>query len=239
MNRLEEVLERSEPTMAVSITKPIGKSALRSISAIADVAEFRADLFPSTDVSYLQDQIQSLEIMPTLLTIRYENEGGQWSGSEDERLTALQRLMPHVDGVDIELAADIMPEVVEAATDNQKVTVVSSHDFHGTPSTEDLWRFQEEAGSVGDYIKLAAMANTVEDYQRLADFTLNTTTSKLIVVAMGRFGPLSRIAFPGLGSHLTYAFAGDKAVAPGQLDYIETHELLKKMYPDYLELFAA
>src|SRR3989338_4715461 len=138
MNRLQEVLERPEPTIAVPITQSIGKTTLQSIASIADVAEFRADLFPSSDLSYLEDQIKSIGAMPTLLTIRYQGEGGQWSGSEEDRLAAYQHLMPLVDGVDIELAADILPEVVDTAYDNQKMVVVSSHNFNETPSAEEL-----------------------------------------------------------------------------------------------------
>ena len=237
MNRLQEVLERPEPTIAVPITQSIGKTTLQSIASIADVAEFRADLFPYSDLPYLEDQIRSIGVMPTLLTIRYQGEGGQWSGSEEDRLAVYQHLMPLVDGVDIELAADILPDVVDAANDNQKIVVVSSHNFNETPSAAELEHLQQKSRGLGDYTKIAAMADTLDEYQRLADFTLNTTTSKLITVAMGDFGPSSRIFFPGLGSHLTYAYAGDQAVAPGQLNYLETHELLKKFYPNYRKLF--
>lgn len=238
MDRLVDVLNRPEPTMAATFTEPMDDNVIRKIAAVADVAEFRADKYSSTAPDYLSEQARKLAALPLLLTIRIEAEGGGWAGTEEDRLSLFSILLPQSDGVDIEVEADIFPDVIEAAHKQDKVVVASSHDFNATPTEERLEDMLAQAiEASADYIKFAASAKTIEDYQRLAEFTLRYQDEGLIVVAMDDYGPLSRITLPGLGSRLTYAFTGTEPVALGQLGYEETHELLKKFYPDYKKLF--
>lgn len=233
MNRLEEKIGGSEPAMAVVFGEPLHDEAISDIAVVAHVAEFRADLYPSHEPNYLIEQVGRLAL-PSLLTIRLEAEGGEWVDSEGERLQLFSEVSPYVDGVDIEFISDILSEVVDIAHRKDKVLIVSSHDFKETPSLEMLeYRLADALAAGADYVKFATTANSEEEYRRLARFTLEHQESGLIVVAMGKYGPLSRITFPALGSHLTYAFAGEKAVAPGQLSYLELHKLWKQLYPNY------
>lgn len=234
MNRLADILDREEPTMAVVITEPLDTSSLNDIASLADVLEFRADKFPSQESSYLAEQAGRLAILPLLLTIRYQAEGGEWKNTEAERASLFFDLSPQADGIDIELAAAILPEVVELAHSQGKTVVVSSHDFNKTPSIQKMEEELVQAQELGaDYVKIAASAKTSEEFQRLAEFTLDHRGENLIVVAMDNYGPLSRIALSSMGSRLTYAFSGEVAVAPGQLGYLETHELLQRVYPNH------
>jgi len=234
MNRLADVLDRPEPTMAVVFGEAYTDEAISDIAVVADVAEFRADLYPSHEPNYLIEQVRRLGALPLLLTVRLEAEGGEWVDSEGERLQLISEVIPYVDGVDIELAADNLPEVADIAHRKDKVLIVSSHDFNATPSLETLeYRLADALIAGADYVKFAATANSEEEYRRLAGFTLNHQDGGLIVVAMGKYGPLSRITFPAMGSHLNYAFAGENAVAPGQLGYLELDKLWKQLYPDY------
>lgn len=239
MNRLAEKIGRPEPTMAVVFGEPLNDEAISNIAVVADVAEFRADLYPSHEPNYLIEQVRRLGALPLLLTVRLKAEGGEWVDSEGERLQLISDVVPYVDGVDIELASDILPEVADIAHSKDKVLIVSSHDFKETPPLETLeYRLTDALIAGADYVKFATTANSEEEYRRLAGFTLDHQDSGLIVVAMGKYGPLSRIAFHALGSHLIYAFAGEDAVAPGQLGYLELHKLWKQLYPNYRNLFT-
>lgn len=232
MNRLAEVLNWSKPAVAVAFTEEMSNDDIRDITAVADVAEFRADKFTSFEGTYLVAQARRLARIPVLATIRITAEGGGWTDSEDERFGLFTTLMPYVDGVDVELMSEAMPRVVEAAHEKDKVVVVSSHDFNATPSLGVLEDSFGEANAAGaDYVKFAASAKTPKEFQRLAEFTLKHRDENVIVVAMDQYGPLSRIALPVMGSHLTYAFPGKEAVALGQMSYIETDELLAKFNP--------
>jgi 3-dehydroquinate dehydratase-1 len=174
--------------------------------------------------------------LPTLLTIRTADEDGGWNDTEPKRLELFTKLMPHYDGADVEIASPIFSEVIAVAHDLGKVVIASSHDFLGTPSLQALEDLHSQAQEEGaDYTKIAATANTGEEYRRLKTFTRNN--QNVIVVAMDRYGPLSRIALPGLGSHLTYASSSSStAVAPGQMNYEDTDRLLRKVYPSYADL---
>jgi 3-dehydroquinate dehydratase-1 len=232
MNPLTEALERPEPTIAVTIGKVLKDDALLAITDAVNVAEFRADLFPSHDRDFLTEQVGRLATLPILLTVRWDIEQGGWRDTEEDRFDLYADLLPYVDGVDVELAAGILPGILEMAHQTDKVVIGSSHNFKGTPSTDVLVEQLEKAQKLGvDYTKFAVSAKNGEDFSRMADFTLQHMHENLIVVAMDDYGPLSRITLPALGSHLTYAFPGEIAVAPGQLGYRETNELIQKLYP--------
>jgi 3-dehydroquinate dehydratase-1 len=239
MNILAEMLDRPEPTVAVSFTEPLEGEDVRRIVEFVDIAELRADRYPSQNPGYLIQQAGKLEVLPRLLTIRSSTEGGEWTGGENERLHLYTAVMSHVEGIDIELAAPIMPELVESAHTEDKIVIASRHDFLRTPPVSELWDSLEDSRDKGaDYTKFACIVRTLVDFQRLAEFTLDNKDDDVIVVAMDDpgsssrdYGPLSRIMFPALGSRLTYAFAGEVPVARGQMSYTQTYELIHTLYP--------
>lgn len=245
MNRLAEVLDRPEPTMAVSFGAEVSGEQIDRIARVADVAELRADLLPSQGSDYLAYQAMRLEKLPVLLTVRILPEGGKWVGSMGKRKGLFNLLMPHVDGVDVELKSKIAPHVIDGAHSQGKVVIASRHNFAATPSAgelEDMLGDSQRAGA--DYFKIAATTNTGADYQILQNFTHEHVGDNAIVVAMDpnyenpEYGPRSRVELPGLGSRLTYASTGtEEAVAPGQMSYLVTHEKLRRTYPAYAKLF--
>jgi 3-dehydroquinate dehydratase-1 len=233
INRLEETLNRPAPNMATVIAKELSDERIAEITAISDVVEFRADKYPIQGEDYLIAQVQRFAKVPMFATIRIQAEGGEWVGSEDDRFILFRSLLPHVDGVDVELESEIMPRVIETAHENGKVVVVSSHDFSSTPSVGNLLNNYWRANDAGaDYVKIAATAKTQEQFDRLAGFVISHREENIIVVDMGKMcGRLSRIVFPAMGSHLTYASSGGDAVAPGQMDFKQMKEQLDLYYP--------
>jgi len=241
VNRFNEVVGRSEPSFAVVVAEELDDKTIRKIGAVADAFELRADLFLNRDPNYLAEQSERLiDTLPVLLTIRVGEEEGGWDRSEEDRQKLFSYLLPYVDAIDVEIARPAVTDLVREAHAKGLGAIASSHDFSGTQNEEDLeviFRAGEESGA--EFTKVACSVNTQSELQRLAEFTIRHSEDGVITVAMDKFGPLSRLALPTLGSRLTYAHSG-LAVVKGQLGYMETHELLM-LSPDYagLERWAA
>ncbi len=234
MNRLAEALRESSPKVAAVIAEPLSDEVINDIACRGCIAEFRGDKFPSHEFGYLAEQIGRLAALPILLTIRLQAERSDWVGDEAEWLSLSNQLLPLVDGVDVGVGARLAPTLIKVAHARDKVVIASSHDFECTPSDETLENILAQAVALGaDYTKIAASAKTTEEYKRLVGFTLRHSNDNVIVVAMDDYGPLSRIALPGIGSHLTYASTGETAVAPGQMGYVETTDFLARLDPSH------
>ncbi|MGI8756373.1 MAG: type I 3-dehydroquinate dehydratase [Acidimicrobiales bacterium] len=224
------------PAVAVSVVDEVADAELVDLVAGGlDVAEARIDRFTSVipaDVTANVARIAAL--VPVLATIRSRVEGGDWDGSEDERLALFERVAPAVAAVDIELSSSaILPAVIAIARRHDVAMVVSAHDYDRTPSLHELTTTVAQARDAGaEVVKIATLASTPEDLQVLAALTLAEADSGVIVVAMGPQGPPSRVFLPLLGSALTFASVGPPAV-PGQLSFTDTVTALRQFSPAY------
>ena len=237
-HRLEQLLRGDVPLIAVSFSDAIPSRDIAEAKAAGlDVAELRIDRYSSHDEAYVLDHVRKFSGLPTIATIRTQDEGGEWIGSDEDRLSLFKAILPEVHGVDIELSSTrILPELVAAAKSLDRVVIVSNHNFEVTPPMEQLRQMATDAKALGaDYVKLSAMTHSQQDVGTLAEFTVQNARLGLIVIAMGPFGgPISRVFFPALGSRLTYAHVGHYAVS-GQLDYETTFDLLRRFYPQFDE----
>jgi 3-dehydroquinate dehydratase-1 len=236
--RFSTVVDRPEPTLAVVIAHELPDQELDVMVPMVDVAEFRVDLMPHTSFDYLTEQVGRVATrMPTLLTVRLPEEGGAWSGSDEDRLTIFGFLLPQVDAIDVELEADIMPTVLDMASASNTPAVVSRHHLHDTPDMITLGGELDAALDAGaDYVKFATRVDTPADYRRLKTFTVNNRKDGLITVGMGELGSRSRIELFDFGNRMTYAHDGHGQVAPGQMDYRQTHAQLLAHHFDYADL---
>lgn len=229
------------PSVAVAFSDATTDEALSAFAAQGlDVAEIRIDQFSSVAVDHVVDHVHRfVAVRPrtaTLATIRSQGEGGAWGGSDRDRLALFERVLPLVDAVDVEWSSTaICAPVVAAARAQDKLAVVSRHDFDRTPSVEELEATAGAAREVGaDYVKVAAWATSPGDLRTLAAFTVAQAETGVIVVAMGDHGPASRVLLPLIGSALTYASASQsQAMAPGQMSFQETFALLRRFSPGY------
>lgn len=243
MNSLRALLDGGIPLVAVSFddseTEPRAHAAK---SAGVDVAELRVDRYAATDTGHVLAQVDAFKTLPVLATIRSAREGGDWKGTEAERLELFRALAPQVQAVDIELSSgEILSEVIEAAHRHDTVALVSYHNFEFTPETGELQTVIDDAKSAGaDVVKVSTMVRSEDDVRRLASLLLRAGAedTRLIVIAMGEAGAVSRVFFPALGSRITYSFFGASS-APGQLDFPETFGLLRKFYPAFDERKSA
>lgn len=185
----------------------------------ADMVEYRADMHPTGDISALQADSEYLRETlqkPVLLTLRDAQEGGGFTGDNEQRETCISALVPYVDAVDIEVRhAYLVPQLLPLLTDH--LCVLSAHYFDQTPPDSLLSDVIERGCTAGaDVIKIAAHCATAQDALRLLSLPGKYPEISLAIVGMGLFGPAMRMIAPQFGSVLGYAPTG-APVAPGQL----------------------
>jgi 3-dehydroquinate dehydratase-1 len=180
----------------------------RARRAGVDLLEARVDQFHRRDAAAVARQIARLKRygLPLIGTVRSRLEGGASALSDAQRLQLYARLIPLVDAVDVDLRAlSLTHAVIRAARKARTTVILSYHNLHTTPPTSVLERIVQRARHLGaDVIKIAAMARGEDDVVRLLEFTLAHRRQRLVAVAMGAPGSVSRLIFPLAGSLLTY-----------------------------------
>lgn len=192
----------------------------QSASGQADVLEIRLDSMAEPSIAPFVGVLPT----PLLFTNRAAWEGGNFSGSEQERVDLLRQATESGAAfVDIELKTDVglRDALIKQATAQGVQTIVSWHNFTCTPSTQALHSIlQEQYRSHASIGKIVTMAQTYHDVLRV--LSLQTEAAEmglpLIAFCMGPAGVISRIATLGLGGFMTYASAdGKMGTAPGQM----------------------
>ncbi|MFN3470978.1 MAG: type I 3-dehydroquinate dehydratase [Aquificaceae bacterium] len=189
----------------------------------ADIIELRVDLFEKKEAGFVLECIKKVQSMglESILTIRSEKEGGS---KVENRLEIFRVCSPHSNYTDIELySQDILPQVREIVKGSGRKLIISYHNFDLTPPNWILREvFREAKRWHADIVKIAVRANSYQDTARLLCLGKEEEGEK-ILIAMGEYGKISRIAGFIFGSVITYSFVGS-AVAPGQ---IELKEMVK------------
>jgi 3-dehydroquinate dehydratase type I len=181
-----------------------------------DVVEIRLDLIGDESCDWPVAALRLTKAgMGTLLTVRHTSEGGRWAGDEQARLDAYIQGLPHVTGIDIELSAEILPDVIAQA--RGKVTTIGSfHNFRAMPDAATLQRVISQGNEAGvDVIKIAGYAQEKAEVTRLLNVIKKNADRSICAVGMGPMGLESRIQLALAGSCLTYGYL-DKSNANGQ-----------------------
>lgn len=217
---------RSRPKLCTAIAAEdpakMSRKAERALSLGSDLVEFRLD---SLNVVRPEIVIHSLSKFADrcVLTLRARSEGGNFKGSDSNRIRLLLKvseLEPAYTDVELETARKFQPEMEQLRANSGKV-IISWHDFESTPSASRLLNVFRKARSLGDIAKEVTTARSVEDNALVLSLYKYSTRGDLIAFCMGDHGVLSRIMCLFAGSPFTYASLPDEAVAPGQLS-IET-----------------
>ncbi len=182
---------------------------------VADVIEFRLDLFPSfPEYERIRTEKQSI------VTIRLKEDGGRYEGNEEERLELLRKYSKYADYVDLESRLDD-----DTFLRFEKVKIIESyHNFTETPSYQELVDLIE--GRRGDIIKIATMGGGKEDVLKIVK--LLTEYDDVVAFLMGRKYAYTRILAFILGSPFIYCSL-TTPVAPGQYDVYTARKILKAM----------
>lgn len=195
----------------------------------ADIIELRVDLFENKDKEYVKELVEKVHSfgLKTILTVRSEVEGGS---KVENRLEIFKNCSPYSDYTDIELSSqDIISEVRDIVKSAGKKLIISYHNFELTPANWILKEvFRESRRWGADIVKISVKANSYEDVARLLCLGKEEKGDK-ILIAMGEYGKVSRIAGFVFGSVISYAFVGS-AVAPGQLSLEELVKLRDFMH---------
>ncbi len=169
---------------------------------------------------------------PKILTNRPLREGGKFDGPEEERTAALLRgIELGVDAVDVEAStpSPLLKEVLKKARERGTSTILSFHDFSGTPSLSQLQkRVRELSKSGANYLKIVTMAKKPEDSVTILNLLVSHRGKPLIAFCMGEEGRVSRLSAALLGCPLVYTSV-ENQTAPGQLELRLMRELLQKL----------
>ncbi len=184
------------------------------VIGVADGIEFRIDLFRKPP-EFDRVRLKKLSIV----TIRRVDEGGEFDGSEDERLHMLRNYSKYSDYVDLEhWVGDEVFKDVECST------IESFHDFKKTPSYEELRDFVESGR--GDVLKIATMGRDKRDVVKITKILAEY--DNVVAFLMGEEFAFTRILSVLLGSPFVYCSAG-RSVAPGQFDVFKAVKILKEL----------
>ncbi|HAA50445.1 MAG TPA: shikimate dehydrogenase, partial [Planctomycetaceae bacterium] len=206
--------------ICVSIGRTRHKMVLAEHRALAErgaeLVELRLDW-----LSHVPDVNRLIADRPTpvVITCRRRADKGRWSGSEEQRQTALRSaIVGGAEYVDIE---DDIAKSVPRYGETRRI--VSHHNFDETP--DDLEEIHERMCDLDpDIIKLVTMANKPEDSVRLLKL-VSSSEIPTIGFCMGELGLTSRLLCGKYGSPFTYAtFSSERTLAPGQLSFREMTE---------------
>lgn len=206
----------------------------------ADLVEWRIDWFE--EVMNLEKLVetgkkvkQALAGLPLLVTFRTKAEGGEREASVSEYIACYQALceaeISDLMDVEYQLGADVREKLLAIAKAHHVAVIGSNHDFHKTPSKEEIVArlfAMEQAGM--DIAKIAVMPQSKRDVLTLLDATLETQERGIgvpvITMSMSQTGLISRLAGSTFGSALTFGAVG-KTSAPGQIDSDTLQSILK------------
>jgi len=198
--------------------------------------EFRFDYLK--EFSYFEDVLEKISKYKnqSIYTLRSINEGGKFTKGEKERLAFIKKLAivrPML--LDLEYTTISKDNEMADFIDNNDIrTLISWHDFNGTPKKEKLIDLIDKMRIFSNYVKIVTTAKTIDDSINVMQlYNAIDSSLNLIAFSMGELGIITRILCNIAGdSPFTYA-AIDKAVAPGQLtiDQMKTfHELFHKKF---------
>ncbi|CAI9118697.1 OLC1v1020297C1 [Oldenlandia corymbosa var. corymbosa] len=185
----------------------------------ADLVEIRLDSLKSFNAAIDVEILIKRCPLPTLFTYRPVWEGGQYEGDEKSRLDVLHLAMElGADHIDVELKA--VEEFYSSFHGNKPAKcklIVSSHNYHNTPSAEDLGSLVARIQASGaDIVKFATTAQDITDVARIFQITVHSQVP-IIAMVMGERGLMSRILCPKFGGYLTFGtLESGKVSAPGQ-----------------------
>jgi 3-dehydroquinate dehydratase/shikimate dehydrogenase len=188
--------------------------------------EFRLDSLPSPTAALprLKKFLAENKNTTAIATCRRKPNTGGFAGSLDEELSILlkaARAGAHIVDLEIESAEELAPAHLEkfrtALRKAGAQLLISFHDFSRTHAVERA--ADRIAAFAPDLIKVVSTAQTLSD--NLAILRLiedRSASARLLGIAMGEEGLVSRVLGPRAGSAFTFASLEDSSgTAPGQV----------------------
>lgn len=208
----------------------LGKEAARDVMAAgdADIVEVRLDLVAGDPLKVIKT-VRDLTSQAIIATNRMQAEGGQFKGSEDDRLELLLQAADFADYIDIELRSDARSKLMKNV---KKPLIVSYHNFVCTPGHKELQTIRDEMSGCGAAIaKIAVTPTSLKDNLDILNFLLETDMP-MCMIAMGPLGRHLRAIAPIYGSALAYGYITEPT-APGQMSVAELRQAQRLLDPAY------
>lgn len=164
-------------------------------------------------------RIRKIAGKKSIFTCRRKDEGGNWQGSEEDRLLLLRHaFICGFSYIDVELKT-LEEGVFSIPKGMEGQTMVSFHNFKLTPSEDELKniiaRMQEYSPGIK---KIATLVRDETDMMTLYKILITKRMDEeMCVIGMGNMGRQTRIIAPLLGGFLTYCSINSEGSAPGQM----------------------
>ena len=220
MTLLVVALQEESPTALLA-------QAEQARSAGAEAIELRLDSC-SGDLEPIRQWLAAVRGQcPVILTLRPEDQGGQYAGSLQDRVAALLAVARgsgawvDFEWSDWQRSANLRQKVLLAANDPASGAtrlILSHHDFDRPIAEPGDLLAAMHAAHPQAMAKLAWTARNITDALPALD-ALHAASRPAVAIAMGEAGLITRVLAKKLGAWATYAsLAGGQATAPGQVD---------------------
>ncbi len=197
----------------------------------ADIVELRLDLIGAgeEDLAELAGACSRTGVQ-FVATCREADEGGRYSGGQEEKLGLLAKAsFEGAAFVDVELGKETLLREIRRRVAGKSKVIASFHDFGGRIQKQELLEVLRKQSSAADVGKIACKINALEAAVMME---LQTEANKmgfpLVLTPMGKGVFPTRIACSLAGTAFTYAAAGE-STAPGQPALEQVKNVLKSI----------
>lgn len=202
------------------------QSSVKKGLKVSDLVEIRLDFLKPSDVPVALQLVKN-DLKRIVCTLRPKNEGGKFSGKENERISIL-KLIAEFEPLLLDIEYNTLKKnksLINYLKKTNARILVSWHDFVKTPDTKILFKKLSDMKKLSNNVKIVTTAKRVDDAAKILTLYAKKSTTNLIAFCMGEQGKISRILCLFLGSPYTYASLG-KAVAPGQISIKDLKPIL-------------
>jgi 3-dehydroquinate dehydratase I len=221
----------------LSARQSIESQVKQAVKARLDWLEIRLDTFipryaPDAVVHAVRRQWKG----PLLLTLRSWHEQGPGSHktvklTNEQRKKILTPLLPFVDVIDVELSHKNYAAYMTRLAHQHRVQVIhSTHNFASSGHKPTLNRMAGLSRKLkGDIFKVAVSVSTPAELEAFFIWGLSLKNPRVVLIAMGDVGQISRVLGFCFGSVLTYGHLGAET-APGQMSAPKLRKVIDELY---------
>ena len=141
----------------------------------SDFAEIRFDYLRPKDVPFALELVKK-QLQKCVCTLRPKNEGGKFTGSENER-KSIMKLIAEYNPLLLDVEFNLLQKdkkFLKSIKNSKTRILVSWHSFENTPNIKNLNKKLRDMKKFSNYVKIVTMAKTVNDAINV--LSLYTTT---------------------------------------------------------------
>ena len=164
------------------------------------------------DAIDVEDSIKTISSSieaPLLMTCRPQRQGGNYPGSEDDRISVLEAAIatkPSWIDLEIDIEPSKREDLVKLAGKSTRV-IASLHSLESVPSVSEITQDVADAKEMGDMVKACYYTKDRKDALRIFESALQLKSSDVnySLMGVGPGGDWSRIHAPALGQEIVFA----------------------------------